>query len=112
MGETYVRFSREEARSFQSSILLAELSILNSIKRLSAYRKIRSSAGAEKISFKVTLDGLEESMNLLDKQLPKVQLMQKPVQKNMQKIKEDSSEVDSKLEAELQIIKEKLAKLR
>ncbi len=110
----YVRFFATESLYAQKHLLHSQLELLNIIKKLRNYEKLRQEDFVLKVAVKSKIDGVLESLNLLDKLLPHDKLaglgIVKREPKSKEKTKEDKENIS--LEQELEIIRRRLEKLR
>ncbi len=67
----YVKFSPEEVSYSKKNLLYSEMEILNSIKHLSDYKKLRNHELILKIDLKKKVDEINTSIAILQKILPK-----------------------------------------
>ena len=106
----YVRFSGAESIYGQKGILHSELDILNSLKRMNAFERLRSEEFALKFAFKNKLDELLTGLEELDKLLPHHKMhglfKEEKLKEELEKKNEDIT-----IEQELESIRRKLEKL-
>ena len=110
----YVRFYGTESLYWQKHLLHSELELLGIIKKLRSYEKFRQEDFVLKVAVKNKIDGIIESLKLLDKLLPHDKLAGLGVVKRPPKSKEETKEEKENisLEQELEIIRRRLDKLR
>ena len=110
MTSEYVKISRQEAMYGQKSFLTAQLDVLDIIKRYLTYQKLRKQEFLAKIELKDKIEEVRNSIILLERGLPKVYSEESEKKKKIQ-LETDSKEEVS-LEQEIELIKEKLIRLR
>lgn len=111
MGYEYVRFSGTEKYFGQKNFLQSQLEVLNLIKSLSSYRKLRDEELLLKISLKNKIESCMEEINKLDKLLPKSSYLPHEIKRKVIK-EEEIKEEDRTIEQEIVAVREKLRKLQ
>ena len=106
----YVRFSGAESIYGQKGILHSELDILNSLKRMNRFEKLRSDEFVLKFAFKTKLDELLAGLEELDKLLPHHKMHGLFKEEKLKEEAEKKNE-DLTIEQELENIRRKLEKL-
>ncbi len=106
----YVRFSDPERIYGEKYLLHGELGVLNILKRLKNYKKLRGEELILRLTLKKKMDDATENLKLLDKLLPhhKMEGLKK------KQIKEDLIEENESLtlEQEIEAIRRKLERLQ
>lgn len=110
MSSEYIHFTGEESAYTQKQVLESELNILTSIKQLQTYKKLRNEEFKIKIALKTKLDEINTELQVLDKTLPLTELKIKneniPIRIHQEK------DEPSSIEDELEVIRQKLARLQ
>lgn len=115
MGNEYILFSNAELNNLEKTFLVSQLSVLNSLKNLSQYKKARSSEFASKIKIKTLLSEAGNELHVLNKLLPRTEFKTPeeekeevifPVKNQIEENKKDN------LEDELERIKRRLELLK
>ncbi len=107
MSVEYVKLNAQESTEQKKLLLEVQVSSLTSIKRLLAYRKLRSEECADKITLKTKMEELRETLALIDRMLPKTTAKEALPDKPR-----PHHAVHVSLEQELDQLKSKLASLR
>lgn len=102
----FIRFSSEEMLFGKKRLLESQLNTLSLLKSFKEYKLLRKEELALKITLKNQIDSTLESINLLEKLLPKIETFETP-QTAEQHIKKQFT-----IEEELEDIKRKLSSLR
>lgn len=110
MGSEYIKLSRPEVVYGQKNFLKAQLDVLDIIKHYLEYQKLRKQEFISKIELKNRIDGVKEQIAVLEKVLPKT-YMNESGKQNKIELEKESKEV-SALQQEVDLIREKLARLR
>lgn len=108
MEPLHVKFEAQEAIDSKRMILMAEMDIVDASKHLQDYKVLRKKELTKKAELKSKLYVLEKKLNSMKIQLPSTNTV--PMVEKIQKTKVEK-EKSSSLEAELQQIKSKLARL-
>lgn len=121
MGGEYVRFAEHEGLRGQKDLLITELGVLNIVKRLRMYQRLRSEEHAMRILFKRKMGEVLEILKMLDRTLPHSRMManlkkEEEERKKEQKKMEEKAHVEKKgdvltLEQEVEMIRRRLEKL-
>lgn len=113
MVSEYILFQKSELNDVEKSFLTAQMSILNSLKKLKEYKKSRSQEFTSKIKIKSILGEAYAELTVLNKLLPQTSLktgkeeeIEMIIQEERAPAKKDS------IEDELEKIKKRLALLR
>jgi len=113
----YIRFAGNEYLYGEKNLLKIELGILQFVKKMKHYKKLRQEELASKILFKSKIDELLELLSILDKQLPHSKMIGliKERKRHMKDKLEGMSEEDKDiytLDQEVERIRRKLEALR
>lgn len=109
MENLHVRLGTEEAINSKRNILHTEMSLLNLIKEIQDYRKLRNLELKNKTILKTELKKLITEMAELKKHLPKVR---EPQKKEKLEVEEGIGKITrGRLELELKEIREQLERL-
>ena len=113
----YVRFAGNESLYGEKNLLNVELGILEFVKKIKHYKKLRQEELASKIILKSRIGELLELLNVFDKQLPHSKMIGliKERKKHMNDKLEGMSEEDKDiytLDQEVERIRRKLEMLR
>ncbi len=100
----YVKLSYAEKKYGEKNLLQSQLQLLNSIKHLKEYKKLRKQELLLKIKLKEKVIETIDELKMLDKRLPKVQ--------PKHKISRKENKENLSLENELEKIKNKLKALQ
>ena len=113
MSHEYAKFSSLEIKSGKKSALKSQLELLTALKHLMLYKKLRTEEFFLKIKFKNSIEHINESLNELDRILPKTKMKQSKESKEYGKEEKIISikHEPSSLEQELDEIRRKLAAL-
>lgn len=119
MSHQYIRFSEEELKEAQKTLLQSQLSSLTTLKQLQAYKKLRNQEFALKVTLKSRIDELMNDLKSFEKTLPAIPMPKENrgeienVQNKIEKTHEMVQEIQmSSLDAELASLKERLARLQ
>ncbi len=105
----YVRISSPEKKYGNKNLLRAQLALINSNKRILAYKELRSKEMLLRIELKLKITEALNLIKTLDKILPHIKIHSE--EKIQEKIKEEETKQEN-LEEELQRIKRKLSALQ
>lgn len=105
----YVKLSYPEKKYGQKNLLHAQLQLLNSNKRIIAYKNLRNKELSLRIELKLKITEALTLLKYLDKVLPHVRIHSE--EKIEEKIKEEEIKKED-LEDELQRIRKKLSALQ
>lgn len=108
MKSEYVGLTHPEKVYVEKNILQAELELLDSIKRLRAFKKLRTEELVFKIALKRRIGEVLDDLKTLDRILPKVAYVGKG--EEGEEVEEVSKE-ELSLSKEIEEIRKKLAKL-
>lgn len=108
MASEYRKLDQEHITYMQKSLLEGQLESLMSMKNLHAYRQLRQEELMQKIKLKKLIEETKQDIDVLLKVLPE------PVQVEGEKdaLTDEQEKKNSSLEAELDMIKAKLAALK
>ncbi|MDO8509032.1 MAG: hypothetical protein Q7S27_05095 [Nanoarchaeota archaeon] len=117
MSLEYVKFSASESLYGEKNLLISELGILQFVKRIKNYKKLRQEELNMKILLKKKMDELIEMLSILDKMLPHTKMagLIKEKKHHLKDRMEGMSEDDKEsytLEQEVERIRRKLEVLR
>lgn len=111
MSSEYIRIESQDRNYAERVFLSSQMNLLNTIKNLKEYKKLRKEEIILKISLTALLEETLQEISVLDKILPRTQPKEKisfPIQAEE---KEEVSESMS-INRELEIIKQKLLRLQ
>jgi hypothetical protein len=109
MGSEYVKFSAAENNYGQSSLLGAQLDLLNCIKKIREHKKLRMQSALLKIELRAKIEETKGLLDNLNKMLPRSEYMLVNAE-NPKKIVRDARELS--LEDEIDLIQRKLSALQ
>lgn len=113
MGAEYVRFAGEESVLHKRTLLEMQMHLLQTVKHMQSYRKIRSEEILLKIQLKQKSEALSEQLELMNRLLPATEFKLPPQKESSRVIKQESpTEPSSTLEDELASIQRKLQALQ
>ncbi len=111
MSIEYVRLFGTEKIYGSKRLLLAELSLLSSLKHYKEYQRLRTEELAHKIALKKSIEETQNSLRVFDALIPK--LPSSPKEKREAKLELQELEAEEhSLEREIDNIKHKLEKLQ
>ena len=110
MGSEYIKLSRPEVLYGQKSFLKAQLDVLDIVKHYLIYQKLRKDEFMLKIELKNSMDEVRNKIIALERMLPRTYTQESDKKKKIE-IEQESKEVSS-LQQEIDLIKQKLTRLR
>jgi len=107
METRHIKLNYEEAIFLKKQILLAELNLLGTAKKVRNYKMLRKKELASKTKLKTALKILKGKIKLLQSTIPKEDIPKAPKKrtKRIEKVEHDT------LQSQLEEIKEKLSRL-
>lgn len=108
----YVRFSGHESLFGEKHLLHCQLSVLNIMKRIINYKKLREEELVLKIALKKRVVEILETLEMLDKILPHSRMAGLIRRENKVKEIDKKKEGALTLEQELELIRRKIENLR
>ena len=109
MEPVHVKLGFEEAINSKSSLLSTEINLLNIVKNMQNYRKLRKIELSDKIKMRTSAKKILSEIKSLKESLPKTKSPEK--EKKEAKVEVEKLAKGTKLEAELKDIRERLEKL-
>lgn len=106
----YVRLENEEALDARKSLLASEISILNLVKKINSWKRLRRYELIKKTRLKSEVKRCSTKINLILKEMPEVEGVSKIEFKKIKKEVKETVE-ERGIEEELQEIREKLEML-
>jgi len=106
MNQEYVLLKNSEKISGAKNLLHSQVSLLNSVKYIQEYNRLRTEELAIKILLKKKIAELEDELNILEKVIPKVK------EKTEGEEKKVSVKKRIDLETEIEEIRRKIEKLK
>lgn len=113
MSSEYVLFSNFELKQLEKTFLTAQLGVLDSLKNLKQYKKVRSQEFSLKIAIKTLLNETQNELGILDKLLPQTSF--KPPTPGQEEIIFPFAEEEQRkpsLEEELEKIRKRLSLIK
>ena len=110
MSSEYVKISREEILYGKKNFLKAQLDVLGIIKRYLTYQKLRKEEFLLKIELKNKVEETRNSILMFERGMPRTYPAENDKKKKIQLEKESEQEIS--LEKEIELIREKLIRLR
>ena len=108
MSLPYIQLTQEEAKFGKMNTLSIQINILNLVKRLSSYKKLRKQEIAKKVSLKHSLKRNIANINKLVRELPSIE----GDTRNKEKLEKTEVIKETSIESELKDIQEKLDRLQ
>jgi len=108
MSLPYIQFTQEEAKSGKMNTLSIQINILNLIKKISSYKKLRKQEIAKKVSLRSSIKRNLASINKLVREMPSIE----GSIKDKEEIKKSEIFKKKSIESELREIQEKLDRLK
>jgi len=113
MRPEYIHLTKSEKEYGEKQLLHTQLEILNILKHTKNYQELRSEEFALKIKLKEKIEEALKSIELLEKLLPKPTIKPKnTTEQELEIHKHHHKKENLSLNAELELIKEKLSKLQ
>lgn len=117
MSNEYVRLTDAEVNYTKKHLLNTELESLTSLKKLKAYKELRSKELTLKISLKTALDSLSQELIIMDKLLPHTSWDKKDNDEMLPsihttEIQQLKAQDNNELENQLDEIRKKLSRLQ
>ena len=106
----YVKISYPEKKYGERNLLYSQMQLINTNKRILAYKEIRNKEIALKLELKIKINEALELLSKLDKMLPHVKMHAE--EKLKEKILQEHEVKKEDFEDELQRIKRKLSALQ
>jgi len=107
MNQEYVKMTDSEKIFGAKSLLHSQVSLLNSVKHIQEYNRLRNEELAIKILLKKKLAEFDDGLKVLEKVMPKM-----AKEKEEEEVRKDSVKKRMSLESELEEIRRKIEKLK
>ncbi len=106
----YVRFSGLESKYGQKNLLYGELGLLNVVRRVKEFHKLRQEEIVLRLTLKKKIEEFLDNLQLLDRLLPQDKLPGLDRKKREEELMEMKGELS--LEQEIEVIRRRLEKLQ